>query len=448
MTKELILTNGIILADPENPECEPHDTTRISAGYLASVNDSSGHNTADADVIDCTDCLIMPGLVNAHTHAAMSLLRGLADDVPLDSWLNDYIFPAEAKHALPDFVYLGTRLSAVEMVLSGTTTAADGYFHMESSAEAFADIGLRGIIAQGVLDVPAPDAREGGSWSARANLFLASFPEHPFLGPGLFCHSPYLCGPDTLRQAHEMCRNRGMKLFIHVAETAWEVAEIGRRYGKRPVEHLRDLELLGPDLVVVHAIHVTEEEKDLLAESGTRVVHCPESNMKLASGAAPADDMLRRGITVGLGTDGPASNNNLDMFEEMRSAALTAKLTTGSPESLTAGQALRMATVDGARALGLENEIGTLTVGKQADVVVLDLTAPHLTPMYDVVSHLVYCAKGSDVRDVIIGGRSVVRNRKLITADETGLRRDVIRKADDIAADIGLRTTATGLRRC
>ncbi len=435
---EIILVNGLILADPSAAQVEIHRTTVVSGSTLAAVNVPGAANNPDALTIDCTDCLIMPGLINCHTHAAMSLLRGLADDLPLDRWLNNYIFPSEARHAGPEFVHLGTKLSAVEMVLGGITTFADGYFHMEHAAQATLEVGVRAVVAQGILDVPAPDAPLPGSWRARADKFLSDCPRDSLITPALFCHSPYLCSPETFVAAQQLCADFGTLLFSHVAETLWEVEEIKTKYGRTPVEHLAQFGILRPDFVAVHAIHLSDAEKDILADSGTMVVHCPESNMKLASGVGPMLDLLGKGVSVGIGTDGPASNNNLDLFEEMRSASLMHKVISRDPQAMSARTLVQMATVGGSRVLGMDDRIGSLKAGKLADVVVIDLTRPHLTPLYDPISHLVYAARASDVRDVLVNGKPVVRNGRVLTVDQEELRLQVLAKAREIGIDFDI----------
>jgi 5-methylthioadenosine/S-adenosylhomocysteine deaminase len=433
----VVLIEGSILCDPLYPRVVPHGTTVISGNRLVKVNEPMSSHLSFDEVIDCSNCLIMPGLVNAHTHAAMSLLRGVADDLPLERWLQDYMFPAESKHADAAFVYLGTKLSAVEMALSGITTFADGYFHMEQAAKAAQEVGVRAIMAQGILDVPTPDVPIAGLWKERAERFLGECPQDELITPALFCHSPYLCAPETLRHAADLVGQEGRLLFSHVSETAQEVEDIKSRYGCRPVEHLHNLGILGNRFVAVHAIHLSEREKDLLAQSGTCVVHCPECNMKLASGAADVSGLLSRGVTAGIGTDGPASNNNLDLFEEMRSASLMAKLVTGNPEALDARTVIHMATLGGAKALGMDDSIGSLKPGKLADVTVVDLDRIHLTPAYDPLSHLVYAARGSDVRHVLVNGRLVVRNGHVVTVDEAELKARVRAKAKKIGSSLG-----------
>ncbi len=434
---DTVLVGGMILTEPGKTEVVPHAKTVISGDSLFRVNVSQEADETDARIIDCSNCLIMPGLVNGHVHAAMSLLRGLADDLPFDRWLNEYIFPSESKHVGPDFVYLGTMVSAMEMVLNGVTTFADGYFHMEHAARAAMDIGLRGVIAQGILDVPAPDAPSPGSWKQRVEEFLASCPRDSLITPALFCHSAYLCSSDTLRTASDLARIHGTLLFCHVSETSLEVDDVTARYGCRPVEHLHELDVLREDFVAVHAVHLSDREKEILVESGVGVVHCPESNMKLAAGACDAWGLSRRGVTVGIGTDSPASNNNLDLLEEIRSASLMAKLVTGDPEALDARTVLRMATIDGARVLGMDDRIGSLEPGKLADLIVIDLDRPHLTPMYVPESHLVYVARGSDVRDVIVNGRLVVDHGRITTVDEAEFKARARTLASEIGSGVG-----------
>jgi len=267
--------------------------------------------------------------------------------------------------------------------------------------------------------------------------FLASCPRDALITPALFCHSAYLCDPETLRRSADLAKEHGTLLFCHVSETSPEVDEVTTRYGRRPVEHLHALDILGEGFVAVHAVHLSDREKGMLVESGVGVVHCPESNMKLATGACDAWGLCRRGVTMGIGTDSPASNNNLDLLEEMRSASLMAKLVTGDPEALDARTALRMATIDGARVLGMDDRIGSLEPGKLADVIVIDLDRPHLTPMYVPESHLVYVARGSDVRDVIVNGRLVVDHGRITTVDQAEFMARARASAVEIGCGVG-----------
>ncbi len=432
----LVLENGLILCDPSTSEPEIHSRTLISGDIIASLNTNEKIN-GSPQVVDCSNCLIIPGLVNCHVHSAMSMFRGLADDLPLETWLNQFIFPSEARHVSPEMVRLGSTLSTVEMALSGVTTVADAYFFMEEAALAVIDVGLRAVIAQGVLDVPTPDAKEQGAWKERALDFFESVPSHPNITPALFCHSPYLCQPGTYTSAAQICKSNDVKLFSHVAETLTETKLIQAKYGVTPVELLNSFGVLDNSFVAVHCVHLTDRDVEILLDSQVGIVHCPESNMKLASGYARIQDLLDKGLNVGLGTDGAASNNNLDLFEEMRSASLLGKLVTQNPEAVNAMEALTMATIGGARVLGLDKVIGTLSPGKQADIVVVDLSQPHLQPLYNPVSQLVYCARGSDVRDVVVAGKQIVRNRELCSVSYDDIRKQVLELAEKIASDTG-----------
>jgi 5-methylthioadenosine/S-adenosylhomocysteine deaminase len=368
--------------------------------------------------IDASGCLVLPGLINTHNHAAMTLFRGLADDLPLMTWLQEHIFPAEARFVNEDMVYWSAMLAAAEMILAGTTCVADGYFHEDAAAEAFCEAGLRAVAAQGVIDFPAPGVPDPGRNVAAAAAFVERWHNrHPLLTPGIFCHSPYTCSPKTLQQAKALASERGAPFFIHVAETRDEVGIIGERYGCTPVAHLANLGILDRHTICVHGIWLTAADMDLLARTGAGVAVCPSSHMKLACGIAPVRDLLARRIPVGLGTDGCASNNTLDMFREMDLCAKLQKASRLEPTALPAGEILSMATRGGAALLGLEKQIGILAPGRKADLIVLDMAKPHLTPCYRGASHLVYAAGGADVRDVIIAGQLVMAGRKLLTID-------------------------------
>jgi 5-methylthioadenosine/S-adenosylhomocysteine deaminase len=439
LKSSISLINGIILTRPGCSDAAPNARTTITGNRLLEVNVSQRPATESEDVIDCSGCLIIPGLINGHCHAAMSLLRGIADDLPLELWLNNYIFPIESNYVSREFVFLGSLLSAVEMVLSGVTTFADGYYFMEQTAQAAVKVGIRCVAAQGVLDVPTPDAKLPGSSMERAMEFLNSYPRHPLITPALFCHSPYLCSPETFKKTAELARKNNLTLFCHVAETQWEVGDILSRYGARPFEHLEALGILDNSFVGVHAIHLSDNEKQILARTKAGVTHCPESNMKLASGAAPVSELISLGIVCGLGTDGPACNNNLDMIEEMRSASLMSKLVTMNPESLGVREVIRMATIDNAKLLGMEDSLGSLEPGKLADITIVDLNKPHLTPLYDPVSHLVYSSRGSDVRHVIINGKVVVRNGNITTVDDGEIMAAAKAESRRIRSGLGLK---------
>jgi 5-methylthioadenosine/S-adenosylhomocysteine deaminase len=363
----------------------------------------------------------------------MTCFRGLADDLPHQEWLHEHIFPAEAHHVSEETVYWGTMLAVVEMIKSGTTTFCDGYFCEDGAARAVTASRIRAIVAQGVIDFPAPGVPDPRTNVKAAEAFVFRWQGNsPHLIPSIFCHSPYTCSPETLTGAKEVCRQHGILFQIHLAETMNEVDEIQKRYGRRPVEHLRALGLLDEETLCHHAVWISEEEIELLAQSGVGISHNPESNMKLASGVAPLPRMLNAGVKVGLGTDGCASNNNLDMFQEMDTAAKLHKVYWGDPTLCSAVQVVAMASSGGASALGMRGELGSLEPGKKADIITIDLNQPHLTPIYEPCSHLVYAARGADVRDVIIDGRMVMRQRQLLDIDEE----EIMGKVREIASRI------------
>jgi len=367
-----------------------------------------------AKTIDGCGQLVMPGLINGHCHAAMTLFRGLADDLPLMTWLNDHIFPAEAAGVNTEMVYCCSQLAAAEMILSGTTTVADGYFLEETAAKAFCSAGLRAVAAQGIIDFPAPGVPDPSLNIEAARRYLNNLPENDLLIPALFCHSPYTCSPATLQSAGELTAEYNCRLFIHVSETKGEVLEHQKLHGLRPIEHLHKLGFLSENTVCIHCVWPDSREIAMLADSGCGVITCPESNMKLGAGIAPIPALLAAGIKTGLGTDGCASNNNLNMWGEMDSLAKIHKAVNLDPTILPAPVVLDMATRGGAAALGLN--LGVLRPGMAADIILIDLHQPHLTPFYGP-DLLVYALNGAEIRSSIIGGRLVMEDRELLTID-------------------------------
>ncbi len=386
--------------------------------------------------LDAGGGLVLPGLVNTHTHAPMVWFRGLADDLPLRQWLTDFIFPAEAGWLDADKVYAGTLLAAAELIRGGVTTVADGYFYETEVRRAFEQAGLRAVVAQGVVDFPAPGVPDPRDNLKAAEAFLESGEDcpHPQITSTVFCHSAYTCGPETLQKAKDLTRARQAPLFIHLAETRQEVEEIRRKTGLAPATYLDRLGVLDELTVAVHAVWLTSEEQELLARRGVKVSHCPESNLKLAAGVAPIPELLARGVTVGLGTDGAASNNNLDLFGEMSLTARLHKVWHQDPTLLNAAQVVALATHQGAQVLGLQHRIGTLAPGKEADLIVVDLNQPHLTPLYDPYSHLVYTAGSADVRHVMVAGRWLLKDRQLTTLNWPEIAGRLAAGSRDLAA--------------
>jgi 5-methylthioadenosine/S-adenosylhomocysteine deaminase len=364
---------------------------------------------------------VLPGLVNAHTHGAMSLFRGIADDVPLQAWLERHIWPREARFVAPEFVYDGARLAAAEMLRSGITCCNDMYFFPDASARAFLELGMRAMLGLPVLDFPTPYAADADGYLSRGLEIRDALKHEGSLAFSLSPHAPYTVGDATWQKIVVYARQLDLPIQTHLAETAHEVALSLAEHGRTPLRRLHDLGATGPQFIAIHAVHLAADEIALLAAQGCHVVHCPISNMKLGSGIAPVSALLAGGVNVALGTDGAASNNRLDLFGEMRIAALLAKVATGDPSMLPAQQVLGAATLAGARALGLEREIGSLIAGKQADIVAVDLSALDALPCYDPVSHLVHAVGREAVTDVWVAGRRVVAHRTLQTADEAAL---------------------------
>ena len=374
--------------------------------------------TPGAQRIDAGGGLIMPGLVNAHCHGAMVLFRGLADDLPLERWLGEHIFPAEAAWVDEAMTETCTRLAAAEMLLSGVTTVGDAYFCAAGSARAYQAAGMRAVVAQGLIGFPAPGAPDPARGLEVCREFVQAWQGvSPLITPAVFAHSPYTCPPRTLGEAAELCGELGCRFYTHLAETAGEVASSAADNGATPLAHLDDLGLLQRLDAAVHCVWLGPGEAELLAERGVAVIACPGSNSKLGSGWADIPGLLAAGCAVGLGTDGAASNNNLDLFGEIGLAARLAKLKTGDPAALPAGQAVDLALAGSAKALGLEGVAGRLAPGCACDLIVLDLQAPRLTPLYDAASHLAYAATGSEVRQVVVDGVQVVKDRRLTTMD-------------------------------
>ncbi|MGW8222963.1 MAG: amidohydrolase [Syntrophobacteria bacterium] len=437
MEADLLISGDFVLTFNEGKEILEKGAVAVTGDGIVAVGETSrlAEEIEAKEELDASGCLVMPGLINLHTHAAMSCFRGLADDLPLQEWLHEHIFPAEATYVSEENVYWATLLAVVEMIKSGTTTFCDGYFYEDGAARAVAASGIRAVLGQGVVDFPAPGVPDPRINLKAAEAFVFRWQgKSSRLMPSIFCHSPYTCSPATLMGAKDICREHEVFFQIHLAETRTEVEETLQRYGHRPVHHLANLGLLDAQTICHHAVMVNEEEIELLAHSGVGVSHNPESNMKLASGVAPLPRMLAAGVKVGLGTDGCASNNNLDIFQEMDTAAKLHKVHQGDPALSSALQVAAMATKGGAAALGMTQVLGSLEPGKKADLIVIDLNQPHLTPMYEPCSHLVYAARGADVRDVVIDGSIIMRERRLLDIDE----QEVMAKVRTIAE--GIRT--------
>ena len=418
---DMAITGGTLVTISAKMEIIEDSLVGIKDGLIVAVGRNSDQEYAalkTKDTIDASGCIVMPGLVNTHTHLPMVCFRGMADDLPLMEWLTGHIFPAEARFVNKKMVYDGATLAMAEMILSGTTTFCDGYFFEDAIAEALSAAGMRAIVSQGFADFITPDKPKLEKRMAVAERFVTRWQSYaPMITPAYFCHSPYTCSPATLVNIKEAAREAGILYLMHLLENKDEIDTILNRYGKKPVRHLLDLGVLDEQTVAVHCNWLTKEDMAVFADLGVRVSHNPESSMKLAAGVAPVPEMLKHGIKVGLGTDGAASNTELDMFREMDRAAKIPKVTSLDPTVMSAETVLKMATTGGAKVLGMEKFIGSIETGKQADIILVDMNQPHLTPLYNCYSQLVYAARGADVKTSIINGKIVMKDRQLRTID-------------------------------
>jgi 5-methylthioadenosine/S-adenosylhomocysteine deaminase len=382
-----------------------------------------------ADTIAARDQIVLPGLVNTHTHAPMVMYRGLADDLKLMDWLEKYIFPAEAKTVSPEMVRIGTRLAALEMIESGTTVYADMYYFEEEIAKATREAGLRGVLGQTIIQFPVADAKTPAEGLARAEAVIKAFKDDSLIVPAVAPHALFTNDKTTLLASAELGRRYGVPVIIHLAETEDEVRIAREQHQMTPTGYLESIGFWGPRTLAAHGVWVTDDDIAILKRRGIGVAHNPESNMKLASGAAPVKKYLAAGVALGLGTDGAASNNDLDMFEAMRQASFLAKLSERDPTVVPAQTALDMATIGGARAMGMERSIGSLEAGKRADLITVSVAAARQTPLYDPVSHIVYTTRGDDVRTTIVNGKVLMKDRQVRTLDRAAIIADAKRLA-------------------
>lgn len=428
---DVILSGGTVVTMNERFDVYSDGAVVIRAEKIVAVGPTADIISAwQADtVLDCAGKYVLPGLVNAHTHAPMTLLRGLADDLRLDVWLMGYCMPTEREFVSPEFCRLGTSLACAEMIRSGITCFADMYYYEADVAEATAAAGMRGVLGQTVLKFPAPDAETYEHSLAYARRFIEDWRGHPLITPAVAPHAPYSNTAETLERCAALAAEFDVPLLTHIAETKFEVDDMVEQRDMRVVPWVKSVDLFQAKVLAAHCVHIDRSEMPILRDSGATVAHCPQSNLKLASGIAPVPEMLEEGLTVGIGTDGPASNNDLDMFEEIRLAAILAKTAANDPTAVPARQALLMATREGAAALFLGDVTGSLEAGKLADVIIMDGEPVHNLPRFErdpeaVYSRIVYAGKSTDVTDVFCHGRWLMQNRQLLTLDEAALIRE------------------------
>jgi len=424
-TVSILLKNAIVLTmDEQFNRYEPGVVAIRDHSIVATGNESDLLNRYTAEeIIDCGGKIIMPGLINAHTHVPMTLLRGLADDLRLDVWLLGYMMPVEREFVSPDFVRLGTKIACAEMIRNGITCFADMYYFEEDVAKATAEVGMRAVCSQTVLKFPTPDATSYEESLAYAREYIQRWKGHPLIVPSIAPHAPYTCTDEILRACAKLAIEFDVPLHIHIAETAQEVENMRRDQNMPVVPYIKKLNLLDAKVLAAHCVHIDEGEIRTFEHYNTGVAHNPSSNLKLASGIAPIKRMLEIGLNVGIGTDGPASNNDLDMFEELRLASFLAKGASGDPTALPARQTLAMATILGARAMHLGDVTGSLEVGKSADLILIDISPVHNSPRFhhdpnSTYAQVVYATKATDVTDVMVHGRWLMRNQQLLTVQE------------------------------
>ena len=436
MNYDLIIKNGPVVSMNAGNEIFSDGLICVKDGIIKFAGARDDHAPdANAEItVDAKGGIIMPGLVNSHMHAPMSMFRGLADDLPLLVWLNQHIFPAEAKHVSPQLVMTGSMLSCAEMLLGGTTCFCDGYFYEGFVARAVEESGMRAVLGHGIIDYPAPGVPDPKDNVKTASGFAEEWMNRSgLITPSLFCHSPYTCSEKTIVDAKKAADELGLLLQIHAAETLAEYEQMTTGYGKSPIQFLDGLGVLDENTLIVHGIWVDEKDMETLAKRGSGVSVTTHSEMKLASGVAPIPDYLKAGVKVGLGTDGPASNNTIDMFSEMDLTAKIHKAVSGDPTELGAWTVLGLATKGSAQVMGLGQSIGSLETGKKADIMVLDSSSPRLAPLFHPESAIVYSAGYDDVSHVFVEGRQLVKNGELLHMD----LKAVLEEARELAKEIG-----------
>lgn len=419
-TVDILITGGtVVTMDGQDTKFES-GALAVDGDTIIAVgrNEEIRKDFQGRETIDAVDSIIMPGLVNSHTHAAMTCFRGIADDMELMDWLNRYIFPAEAGHVNPELAYWGSLLACAEMIKSGTTTFSDMYIFEQETARAAKQAGMRCLIGEVLFDFPSPNFKTPEEGLAYTEKLAQTWADDPLVNIMVEPHALYTCSLDLLKASKILADRYQIPLATHFLENKSEAKQLEDKYGRRPTTFLMENGFLDKRFIAFHGVLMDEEDMRIFSDHGCKVVHNPESNMKLASGVAPVSAMRKQGIVVGLGTDGCASNNDLDMFQEMDTAAKLGKAALLDPTVMSARTVLRMATCDGAKVLGLDALTGTLEVGKKADICIVDMDKPHLTPLYDEYSHLVYTVGGADVETVLINGKLVMKNRRLLTIDE------------------------------
>lgn len=439
---DLIVSGGTVVTMDGARRVIENGAIAIKAGRIEAIGRAGeiGQNYAAREVVNATGKVVVPGLINGHTHVPMTLFRGLADDLDLQEWLTKYIFPAEAKNVTEEFVRAGTRLGLAEMLRGGTTTYCDMYYFEDAIADETSKAGMRAVLGETVIDFPVADNKTNAEAMTYVESFVKKWQGNALIVPAIAPHAPYTVSEEHLKAVRVFSDRTGAPIVTHISETKREVDDSIKAKGASPIDYLNQIGFLNNRVVAAHVVWPTEEELGLLKKLGVGIVHNPQSNMKLASGVAPVPEMLKEDLPVGLGTDGAASNNDLNLWEEMDTAAKLHKLISKDPKVVNAEEAFEMATIRGARALHLEKEIGSIEKGKRADLVIVDLDDLNQTPYYNIYSDLVYATKAADVRTVIVEGRVIMRDRLLLTLNEETIKADARRYRERIIRSLGART--------
>ena len=439
---DLIVRGGTVVTMDGSRRVIENGGVAIKGGRIVAVDNTAAidRNYAAREVVDATGKVVIPGLINGHTHVPMTLFRGLADDLDLQEWLTKYIFPAEAKNVNEEFVRVGARLGLAEMIRSGTTTYCDMYYFEDAIADETFKAGMRGVLGETVIDFPVADNKTNEEAMAYVEKFVSHWKGNALIVPAIAPHAPYTVSEDHLKAVRAFSDRTGAPIVTHISETKREVDDSLKAKGASPIDYLNRIGFLNNRVIAAHVVWPSEEELGLLKKLGVGIVHNPQSNMKLASGVAPVPEMLKADLPVGLGTDGAASNNDLNLWEEMDTAAKLHKLISKDPKVVSAEEAFEMATLRGARALHLEKEIGSIEKGKRADLVLVDLDDLNQTPSYNIYSDLVYATKAADVRTVIVEGRVIMRDRRLLTLNEATIKADARRFRERIISSLGAKT--------
>ena len=438
ITVDIIITNGQILTIDKEGKIINNGAIAIDKDIIIAIGNSDEilQKYTSGQIIDAQGKIVMPGFVNSHTHLAMTVFRGIADDITLLDWLHKYIFPAEAKYVTPKMVEIGSKLAMIEMIQGGTTCFNDMYYYEDEVAKAAIEIGMRGIVSEGLIDFPAPNSPTPQDGINYTKMLIDKYKNNSLVTVGVAVHAPYSCSDDLIVAAKEFAETNNVNYHIHVAETQWEVDTIKEEQNLTPVEYLDSLGVLSENVIAAHSVWLTPEDIEKYAKNGVGVAHNPVCNMKISSGVAPIPELLTAKVKVGLGTDGAASNNNLSMVQEMNTMSMLHKFTKMDPTVISAEDIVRIATIGSATVIGKVKEIGSLEVGKKADIILIDTSYPNMTPYYNPYAAIVYSMLGNEVSDVIINGKIILKNNVILTINEEKIKKQVTEMAKNIDLSI------------